>query len=503
MLMATDSRQQNSQDNLLAVAEGCGFGYGFATFQNPSWGLEGLLEGSKGTLVSGVAHGGFRSVVTDSRSLRPGDVFVALQGANFDGRTFISQAIKKGAGAVITTKAPDIILPVPCILVDDTEQALGDLAAYRRAMMKNIKVLAVTGSSGKTTVKEMTASILERKGRVLKTKGNFNNCIGLPLSLLPVNYRHDFAVLEMGMNRPGEIKVLTQIAQPDVACVLNVQAAHLEGLGSIEAVARAKGELFAGCRKSATLVVNSDDKRVVALAQTSSASKITFGRQKGAFVRATRITARGEKGMAFTLHVGDEKSRVFLAACGAHNVCNSLAAAAMSHAVGVTVEDIVLGLEAFQPGGNRYFVTEMANGLKVINDTYNANPSSMRAAIDTVCGMRREAKSAAIFGDMLELGDFSIKAHQELGETVARSAFDYLLTVGDFAQEIVKAARIAGMGSEMAIAFPSKDALGDCLQELLRQKHLSSGDYLLFKGSRGMRMEEVIENIRTFVSSAN
>jgi len=470
-----------------------GFGYGFATFQNPSWQLDDLLRATGGRLLYGSAHGGFRAVTTDSRQVKPGDLFVALQGDNFDGAAFISSAVNQGAMAVITSSVPLETLPVPCVLVEDTLEALGGLAAYRRRIMKDLSLLAVTGSSGKTTVKEMTAGILTRAGRTLKTMGNFNNLIGLPLSLLPVSYRHRFAVLEMGMNRPGEIASLCRIAAPDVACITNVQDAHLEGLGSIEAIAGAKGELFDNCSDSTILVVNHDDRRVMALAQGRQNRVISFGCHGGAEVRAVKIVDRGEAGISYGLQIGAEEAVVHLQVCGRHNLLNSLAAAAIAYAVGLELDDIVKGLASFETDKNRFSILYLPSGLKAVNDTYNANPGSMRAAIATICGIRKGAKSVAVLGDMLELGDSSVKAHREIGTAVADGGFDYLMAVGDYAQEMVEAARIAGMDGERAKAYSSKSVLADRVMALLKQNLLAAGDFLLVKGSRGMAMEGVLE----------
>lgn len=472
-----------------------GFGYGFATKEDPSWTLDQVLLATGGRLLSGKAHAGFRSISTDSRAIKPGDLFLALAGENFDGSAFIGQAIKKGAAGVIISSRLESYLPVPVVQVNDTLKALGDLACYRRALLRDLKVIALTGSSGKTTVKEMTASILRKCGNVLKTKGNFNNLIGLPLSLLPVNYRHDFAVLEMGMNSPGEISRLTEIADPDIACINNVQAAHLQGLGSIEGVALAKGELFEKCRSSALLVVNLEDDLVKKIARKSKSYKLTFGQRTQADVRSTHVVAKGQDGIAYTLHIGSQKSRVHLNAVGEHNVLNSLAAAAMAHAAGADISAIVAGLESFKTQANRLGVHELPGGLKIINDSYNANPASMLAALSTVQTIRKGCRTVAVLGDMLELGDISAQEHCQIGEVVAWSGFDYLFAVGDYAQNMVDAAREAGMASGVALKFQSKKDLAAHVISLFKLNKLSRGDMVLVKGSRGMHMEEVIEQL--------
>lgn len=474
-----------------------GVGYGFAVSQNPSWTLEQILIASHGQLVTPAEGCCFRSISTDSRAVKPGDVFLALSGANFDGATFAAQAVSRGATGLIVDHFLDLPPRVPIVLVPDTLRALGDLAHYRRGLMKKLTVVAVTGSSGKTTVKEMTASILDRCGNTLKTMGNFNNLVGLPLSLLPVNYHHQFAVMEMGMNVPGEIARLTEIAGPDVACINNIQPAHLAGLGSIKGVALAKGELFAGCSESAILVVNLEDPLVRKLAKGVRQKTMSFGFRSGAEVRATRVAARGQEGLIFTLEVAGTRARVKLNVIGRHNVLNSLAAAAMAYAAGAGMEQIVAGLEAFATGENRLGVRQLPCGLRVIDDSYNANPSSMSAALATVAMICQDEKTVAVLGDMLELGDFSLSAHEILGAEVAQKGFGYLCAVGEYAGVVVAAARQAGMGEHNAREFASKDEAATFIRELMEEGQLRSGDLVLVKGSRGMRMEKVIAALTT------
>lgn len=488
------SSMQNRFAGSTKIVE-AGFGYGFATKENPSWTLDQILLATGGRLVSGIAHAGFRSISTDSRAIRPGDMFLALVGDSFDGSAFIGQAIKKGAAGVIVSSPIESYLPVPVVQVADTLKALGDLARYRRDLLRGLKVIALTGSSGKTTVKEMTAAILKKRGNVIKTKGNFNNLVGLPLSLLPVNYRHDYAVLEMGMNRPGEIARLTDIADPDIVCINNVQAAHLKGLGSIEGVAAAKGELFETCRSSAVLVVNLEDPLVRKIANKFKGAKVTFGQRAKADVRFTHVVVKGQSGIDFTLHIGSQKARVHLNAVGEHNVLNSLAAAAMAHAARAEISEIVSGLESFTSQSNRLGFQELSGGLTVINDSYNANPASMQAALTTVQGIRKGNRTVAVLGDMLELGECSELEHSQIGELAAWSGFDYLFAVGAFADTMVVAARNAGMSSDRAMKFQTKKDLAKHIAELFEKNNLSRGDLVLVKGSRGMRMEEVIDEL--------
>lgn len=478
------------------------FGYGLATMQDPSWSLGQVLAATGGQALAARGKGtpslaaSFRSISTDSRTIGPGDIFLALSGDRFDGLSFASQAIAQGAAAIIGTRALDPLPPVPMVLVENSLRALGDLAHYRRTLLPRLTVVAITGSSGKTTVKEMTAGILTLCGKTLKTAGNFNNLVGLPLSLLPVNYHHRFAVLEMGMNCPGEIARLTEIANPDVACINNIQPAHLAGLGDIAGVARAKGELFAGCREGSTLVVNAEDPWVRKLVRHLANPQVSFGFRPGVTVRGTRITAAkgpsGAQGIAFTLEVAGQHARVRLGTVGRHNVLNALAASAMAYATGAGMTEIVAGLQAFTPGENRFGIRALSCGLRVINDSYNANPSSMAAALATVAMIRKGCRTVAVLGDMLELGPSSRELHAQLGAHVPAQGFDFLFSIGEHAGAMALAAQQAGMAASAARQFTSKEEIAATIKELLTTGRLANGDLVLVKGSRGMRMEQVI-----------
>ncbi len=471
------------------------FGYGFTAVQDPVWTLSQVLLATSGRFLAGRTEAGFRSISTDSRTIEPGDLFVALSGDKFDGHLFLQEVVQKGAGGLIVSEEPGQQFPVPVILVKDTLKALGDLAAYRRNLMHDLQVVAITGSSGKTTVKEMTAAIFNQEYNVLKTVGNFNNLIGLPLSLLPVEYHHDFAIMEMGMNRPGEIARLAEVADPEIGCITNVQDAHLEGLSDIAGVARAKGELFHGIKAWGTLVVNIDDKRVRGVARRLSQKKVTFGKSPKADVRGLRLRSLGEKGMSFTLKIGEQEERVRINSLGAHNVMNSLAAAAMAHAAGICFEEIVSGLSAFKPFDKRLQVQKLEGGLKLVNDSYNANPASMLAALETMQHMDHQHKKVVILGDMLELGKQSVAAHRFIGESAARLEFDYLVAVGSFAKTVIEAARKTGMTNKEAMIFADKSEVTAWLSEKTKNGVLRDGDWVLVKGSRGMQMETITENL--------
>ncbi len=453
----------------------------------------------------------FSNISTDTRTLRAGDIFLALLGSNFDGTTFIGQAIKKGAHALIVSnsKRSEIVgalsgtaKQIPVILVDDTLQALGDLAAYRRSLMPDLRVIAITGSSGKTTVKEMTAAIFSKKHQTLKTKGNYNNLIGLPLSLLEVEPRHKFAILEMGMNQTGEIARLTEIADPDAGCITNIQAAHLAGLNSIKGVAHAKNELFAGMKSWGKLIVNNDDSLVRRMAKLHRNEKILYaassaGRRQGAFIYATHIKSLGEKGMAFTLHIGNARRRISMKAIGYHNVSNAMAAASMAYSQGLNLSEIDAGLADFKPFDKRAQIIQIPGlDLKIINDSYNANPASMLEAVKTLQLLKHGHKAIAFIGDMFELGDASNEAHQALGKSIAQAGIDYLAATGDFAGEVIGSARLNGIPVEQCRQCHDKKEMAAWLLQLLKENQLDIGDWLLLKGSRGMQMETILEDLK-------
>ncbi len=483
--------QGQSVDNGVSPA----FGYGFATLQDPVWTLDHVLAATGGKCVAGRPEVRFRAVSTDSRTIEPGDLFVALAGDNFDAHDYLTAAVARGAAGLVVERLEQDFSGAAIVQVDDCLRALGELARYRRRQIAGLRVIAITGSSGKTTVKEMCASIMAEQGPVLKTMGNFNNLVGLPLSLLPVDYRHQTAVLEMGMNRPGEIARMTEIAEPDICCVLNVQAAHLAGLKSVAGVARAKGELLAGSRKEAVFCINGDDELIRELASHFDQRQIIYGFGRGAMVRATHVRNCGSKGMAFTLHIGDEKRRLQLACLGEHNVVNGLAAAALAHGAGADIDQIGRGLESFRPFAQRLQLVEVA-GLMVVNDCYNANPASMEAAFATVSALRQH-RSVAVLGDMLEMGDDDEAVHFKLGEVVAGAGFDYLLVYGSRADFIAQGALAAGMDKKRIKWPASRLAAAEILHSLAVRGELGSTDPVLIKGSRGMGMEKIITYLKT------
>ena len=475
-----------------------------------AWSVKHLLAATKGQIVSGKQKVFYNRVSTDSRTIEPGDIFVALHGEQFDGHDYIELAIEKGAAVVV---ADQECVPVNdnvlLIKVRDTLTALGALAAYRRRLLgRRLLVASITGSSGKTTVKEMTAAIFascnEQKQNcgesVLKTEGNFNNLIGLPLSLLPVTSAHRTAILEMGMNCFGEIAKLTSIADPDIGCINNVQPAHLLGLGTIEGVAAAKGELFAGMRPESIKVVNYDDPHIRRLVKGDQGIKIGFavtatGRRCKPAVQVTRIFNKGHLGTSFTLDVRGEKKRVSLQVPGNHNVSNAAAAAAIAVAAGLPVADIVKGLESYSAYDKRMVAITLPGGLQVVNDTYNANPASMAAALQTVASFGEQGQRIAALGDMLELGDVAEAAHEQVGRLAAEYGYSMLAVTGEYATTVSRGALAAGMAESCIHIFPDPKAIATWLYHLISNGVVTGNDWLLAKGSRGMRMETMIEEL--------
>jgi UDP-N-acetylmuramoyl-tripeptide--D-alanyl-D-alanine ligase len=456
--------------------------------------LDEVLAATGGDLVRLGDRARFAGVTTDSRRLARGELFVAIRGDAHDGHDFLVDAAARGAGAVVVERS-HAERPLGCgvIAVRDTLAALGDIASFHRRRHRP-RIVAVTGSNGKTTTKEMLAAILERAlgpGRVLRTTGTQNNLVGLPLTLLRMAGTEEAAILELGMNGPGEIWRLAQIAEPDVGVITCVAPAHLEGLGSIHGVAEAKAELYRRLRPSATAVVNADDPLVSASARAFPGRKIPFGTGgEGLAVEAQDIVDRGLDGIEFRLAVERHDVPVRLAVPGRHNVTNALAAAAAGHALGIGLDALQAGLEAFQPPGMRMEVTQLPTGVTVLNDAYNANPASMAAALRTLAASRGRRR-AAVLGEMRELGAEAVRAHRELGAAAAAVHLDALFLLGAHADAVRAGAEAAGFPADRITIAATHEELGGRLAAWCR-----AGDLVLLKGSRGAAMEEVLRHLR-------
>lgn len=452
--------------------------------------MQWIAEAIQGRIEQGDPEVEYHGVSADSRSIRPGELFWALEGERFNGRDFIGAAAANGAQGFVVQAGES--LPVPegkvVISVPDTLWALGECARHYRRLF-NIPIVAVTGSNGKTTTKEMIATILSTTKQVAKNKGNLNNLIGLPLSLLTLGPEHEAGVFELGMNQRGEIRRLTEICDPTVGLITNVGPVHLELLGTIEDVADAKAELFQTMSAAATAVVNSDDSRIVARAERYGSRQISFGLQHPADVTAKHIEDRGPQGMSFDLCIGEATLPVQVSTVGEHNVMNALAAAAAVAALKERLEIIPNGLKGFTNLSLRQEVTRVKGGIAVINDAYNANPVSMAAALRTFARLKGTARGIVILGDMLELGPQARMLHRNLGMQVAQAAASHLLLLGEYAPEVSAGAIDAGFSPEAIVIGRDHDELKGCVHRLLRQ-----GDWILLKGSRKMAMEKVLED---------
>jgi len=438
-------------------------------------------------------------LATDSRSVGDKDLFVALRGERFNGHDFVAEAFRKGAwGALVDDRewARESVsgqvagfADRAVIAVDDTMRGLGDIAAFHRSALP-VRVVGITGSNGKTTTKEMAASVAGRCWRVHKNRGNFNNLIGLPLTVLELEEEHQVAVLEMGMNRRGEIRRLAEIARPEVGVVTNVGPVHLEHIGSVQGVAEAKAELLESLDASGTAVVNADDPWTETLLKAATARRMTFGLDPGADVRAEDISCREGK-TAFTLCSPAGTGRVFMGFYGEHNVRNALAAAAAACALGAGITEITEGLGTAEPPPMRFSVMDFEGGIRIVNDAYNANPVSMRAALDSLGLVESSGRRAVVLGDMLELGEETAAAHRQLGREVSASGVDLLIAVGRFAGEVGVGAAAAGMKGEQVRTAGEAGEAADLLRQWIRP-----GDLVLIKGSRGVRLERVPQRLQ-------
>ncbi len=450
--------------------------------------LQQIIDACGATLLWGDPKIKISGITTDSRKSGADTLFIPIAGPTFDGHEFIRAAFDGGAVAALTHRhTDDVVVDHALLAVEDTLKALADIARWYRSRFA-IPLAAVTGSVGKTTTKDMCASALASQLSVLKTKGNFNNEIGLPLTLFGLDSSHDIAVVEMGMNHSGEIHRLASIAKPDVAIITNIGMSHIENLGSQQGILQAKLEITDFFRSDSVLILNGDDPLLWECRQKPLYRTLFYGRENPA------CDYRAENIQKFPQSV--EFDAVFAGGCqhircslpGEHNVYNALAAFALAHYFKLAPDQIARGIERFSPSGMRTDIQSFG-GITLINDCYNASPASMEAALDVLAGMASKRK-AAILGDILEMGEFAPEAHRQVGQYAARSGIDYLFTVGPSASFMAQGAKEEGMGEQDVLHFQTNKQLMAYLPTFLQD-----GDTVLVKASRGMKFEQICQCI--------
>ncbi|HST31623.1 MAG TPA: UDP-N-acetylmuramoyl-tripeptide--D-alanyl-D-alanine ligase [Chthoniobacterales bacterium] len=447
--------------------------------------LSQIAKLAEAKLESGDGNVSVERISTDSRSIKSGELFVALRGENFDGHKFIEEVAKGGgAGAIVDDKWKGPASSRCAILrANDTLLAYQNLAAnYRRSLP--LKVLAITGSNGKTSTKDFAASVLGRKFRVTKTQGNFNNHVGLPRTILEATSKDEVAVWEIGMNHPGEVAPLAEISAPDAAIITNIGVAHIEFMGSREAIAQEKGALAEAVGSDGTVILNADDPFSEGIAKRSRARVVFAGINNGV-LRATDVE-QTSSGSEFTILEGAHRCRAQLSVPGLHMVQNALLAIAAGRVFGVPLEECAIGL-AIAPLTKARLQIKEVNGVQFLDDSYNANPDSVKAALRTLIELGADGKRIAVLGEMRELGAETQRGHEEVGQEAAALGVDQLIGIGEKGDVIAKAAKKAGLEKSDAVGSTAEAA--DLLSEIAEP-----GDLVLIKGSRLARTEEVIEH---------
>jgi UDP-N-acetylmuramoyl-tripeptide--D-alanyl-D-alanine ligase len=432
-----------------------------------------------------------RGYSIDSRSINAGELFFAITGPRFDGHDYIAEAARRGAvGAVVSKAGMQGVADLPCIRVGSTLGALQQLARSVRRRWDR-PIVAITGSVGKTTTKEMVATLLERKFCVLRSVGNMNNEYGLPLCLLRAEPHHDLAVLEMGMSAAGEISKLAEIAEPNEGVITNVNAAHLEFFESVEAIADAKAELLDGLVGARRAYLNNDDPRVRAMSRRFDGEIVTYGVRSLAAFRAKKIKRLGLQGTAFTVYRARRRVPFVLPLLGEHNVSNAVAAISVAAMHGVAWHDMRQAMQGMAPGRMRGNLIRFREGFSVIDDCYNSSPRGLREMIRTLAKLPGFERRILVAGEMLELGDESSKLHAACGREVATAGVDLVVGVGGDAEALVGAARANGIGENCSFFVTDAEEAGRLLRRLLR-----NGDLVLMKASRGVGLERALETLR-------
>ncbi len=442
--------------------------------------VQGRLEVPSEILVNHIS--------IDSRTLMEGSLFIAIKGERFDGHNYINQAVENGAALVMVREGTILPEKTPAVFVSDTLKALGMLAHEYRKLF-NIPVVAVTGSVGKTSTKEMIASILSAKYKVHKSKGNYNNDIGLPLSVLELNDEHEVAVFEMGMRGFDEISALSKIVNPDIAVITNIGISHIERLGSRQNILKAKLEILDGMKDKGTVILNGDDELLSGLRDLLVQKTVFYGIDENQDVWAYDLSSRGEEGVYFQVktHVNDMK--LFIPAPGIHNVHNALAGIAVAETLDMNESDIRKGLEGFS-GEQMRLCIEEKDGIKFINDSYNAAPSSMTAAIDVLCEIAGQRRKWAVIGDMLELGDWAREAHGKIGRLISKAGIEYMVAIGSLAKWYIEGANEDPNSKTITKLFDTASEAKSYIKTLVQK-----GDVLLFKGSRMIKMDILVQEL--------
>ncbi len=453
--------------------------------------LEELLNITKGKLIHGSDNIYIRNICIDSRKIIEDCLFIPIVGERFDGHDFILDALSKGAAISLTSKEMNIASyhGKTVIFVEDTLKALHDIAKYVLVKHK-IPVIGVTGSTGKTTTKELIYNVLSQEYNVLKNKGNFNNQYGLPLTLFEIKEDTEIAVLEMGMSSRGEIDLLANLTTPEVSVITNIGLAHIEALGSQEEIFNAKMEITNYFNKNCTLVANGDDKYLMKIKNTESIySTIFVGLNDDNNIVAQNIKDLGLNGIEFDCIIDGKEQRFKLKVPGIHNVYNALIAIAIGKIYNVKLENIYTGLLSYS-GADMRLNTIKSNNIMIINDCYNANPDSMNSALD-VLKNSTSGRKIAILGDMLEMGDYGKRAHEKVGHMVYDKDIDILFTVGNLAKYISKGAVDKGFNKDNIFICKNNSEVINQIDDLL-----IDNDTVLIKGSRGMKMEEIVQYLQ-------
>ncbi len=450
--------------------------------------VKDILDVTNGILISGDINTDILNISTDSRKIKDGDLFIPIVGEKFDGHEFIHNSYNLGAVASLTQRSEVSNGNNVLIKVDDTLKALRDIAIWYRSKF-NIPFIAVTGSVGKTSTKDMVATVLSQERNTLKTQGNFNNEIGLPLTIFRLDSSHEAAVIEMGMSGFGEISRLTSIVQPNIALITNIGLSHIEKLGSRQNILKAKMEIIEGLQKDGTLVLNGDDHLLFGMKDLLEFKTVFYGMEEGMDYQAYNIKSMGENGTYFEITIRNEEYKIHIPVPGIHNVYNSLAAIAVGNELKISMEQIIKGISQFTADKMRLNVMS-AKGLKIINDTYNASPSSMKAAIDVLKEIGAGKRKIAVLGDMLEMGEWAGKAHIEIGEYLIAQNIDYIFTVGEHGRNIAKGAQNSTTNINSILAFDNNDEVITVLKDFIKEN-----DIILVKGSRGMKMEEIVNQL--------